>query len=174
MTQVRVIKLGTKCRDTATELSGTLTHWVINQAGHVMYFFQPRGLDDAGQPVKKIFLPADRLKTKEGDFETVDVPTEILGSDVEDSASGFKGKAVELIMHINGCFHIGIQPTGKSQKTNEAIDRYDFDLRQCIGEKIPRLTSEEKKKSTVQNPSPTLGISTRDRAIQTNKTTRMH
>ncbi len=153
--KIRTLKLGTQCKDKATGLTGTLTHWIINEEGMVVYLFQPRHLDLDGQPVKKICLEATRLKVKDDDFENVWIPFEILGTPVTDMASGFAGTAVEFVRHINGCFHVMIQPKGLSKKTNEPIKSAEFDLRQCTGPMIVKLSEEELVESRAATPSPT-------------------
>lgn len=153
--KIRVLKLGTVCLDTATGLTGTLTHWYINMAKNVEYLLQPRELNpDDGQPVKKLMIEVERLKVTENDFEEVEIPFEILGSIVTSKSSGFTGTATCFVRHINGCFHINIQPKGLLPKTNGPIKPGEFDLRDCEGEKISVLTAEEKKKSEMDNPSP--------------------
>lgn len=154
MKKVRVLILGTECRDKATGLDGTVTHWVMNMSTRVEYIFQPRGLDDEGAPIKKLFLCVERLEVKKNDYETVEVPFEILGSQVTDKASTFTGMATQFIRHINGCFHVEIQPQGMQSKKNTPFQSRDFDLRGCVGEKIPVLTALQKSTSQERNPSP--------------------
>ncbi len=153
--QIRVLKLGTVCRDKATKLEGTLTHWSITMGKTIGYLFQPKGLDENSQPVQKLCLEKERLNFKDIDFEAVEVPFEILGTTVTSKSSGFNGMAVEFIRHINGCFHVVIQPEGISPKTKIAIKKCDFDLRDCAGEKITELSERELAKSKQVSPSPT-------------------
>ena len=157
MKKIKVIKLGTFCKDKATELLGMLTHWLYDMEGRVSYFFQPRGLDEEGQPVNKLYLEASRLDVKPEDFEEVEVPVEILGTHVTEEGSGFNGMGVAFIRHINGCFHIYIQPKGVNAKNNSPIKKNDFDLRSCSGEMITKLSEEELKKSKITTPSPADG-----------------
>lgn len=154
MSKIKVLKLGTVCVDKATELKGTLTHWVLDMGYKVSYIFQPKGLDENGQPVPKLFLETPRLKVAEEDFEMIDVPFEVLGTIVTDRASGFKGMAVEFVRHVNGCFHVVIQPRGFSEKTRTAIQKCEFDLRQCTGPKIIELSQKELEDSKKACPSP--------------------
>jgi hypothetical protein len=151
---VQVLTLGTECRDKATEITGTVTHWVMNMGGRVEYLFQPRGLDEEGAPLKKLYLCRERLEVSEGNFEMVEVPFEILGSQVTDKASGFTGMATQFIRHINGCFHVEIQPKGMLPKKGTVTQSRDFDLRACVGEKIAVLTDEERSASHRERPSP--------------------
>lgn len=158
MKKIRVLKLGTVCHDKATKLLGTVTHWIYNMGGHVSYFFQPRGIDDQGQPVDKIMLEEARLEISgESDFEEVEVPSEVLGSQITDKASGFTGMAVAFVRHINGCFHVFIQPSGVTGKTNSPIRKHDFDLRSCEGEMIKQMHEAELAKSRQSHPSPING-----------------
>jgi hypothetical protein len=154
MKKVKVIKLGTFCTDKATELSGMLTHWFYDMEGNINYLFQPKGLDEEGQPVNKLILESKRLNVQESDFEQVEVPVEILGSQVTDKASGFTGMAIEFVRYLNGCFHVFIQPKGLNPKSNSPIKKCEFDLRSCEGEKIPTLSPEELKESKKKKPSP--------------------
>lgn len=149
-----VIKLGTECQDKATELKGTLTHWMVTMSGHVHYFFQPKGLDDQGQPLRRLYLEKERLDVKDKDFEEVEVPMEILGTIITDKASGFTGMATSFVRHINGCFHAYIQPKGMNRKTNSPIEACDFDLRSCTGKMIEKMSKEDLKKSKEDKPSP--------------------
>jgi len=157
--KIRVLKLGIACTDKATELKGTLTHWVINMEGFVNYLFQPRGLNEEGQPMDPIYLSVKRLdEVREDDFETVEVPFEIIGTKVTDKASGFTGMAVEFVRYINGCFHVSIQPKGINSETKIPIQKRDFDLRSCTGKKIVELSKPKLAKSKKRAPSPTGNI----------------
>ncbi len=164
MKKIKVIKLRTTCVDKATELEGTLTHWMYNIGGSVDYLFQPKKLDEEGQPVKKLYLETERLNVKPEDFEEVEVPVEILGTQVTDNASGFTGMAISFIRHVNGCFHVFIQPKGLNKKNNAPILRNDFDLRGCSGEMISKLSEAELKKSEAEAPSPEAVIFEREPA----------
>jgi hypothetical protein len=152
---LKVIKLGTLTTDRATALEGTVTHWICNMEKRIDYLFQPRGLDKEGQPVKKIHLEAARLNVKESDYEKVEIPFEVLGSVVANNASGFSGMAVEFVKHLSGCLHVIIQPSGTLSNSACPIRACEFDLRECTGDMIPKLTEQERKVTEVQNPSPT-------------------
>jgi hypothetical protein len=73
---------------------------------------------------------------------------------VTDRASGFKGKAVHLTLHINGCIHALVQPKGPIPKTGDMIEAADFDIRRLSGKNVPKLTEPEMKKSVKKHPSP--------------------
>lgn len=155
--KLEVIKLGTQCRDKASGLKGTVTHWMCNMGLEISYFFQPKGLDGKGQPLKRFLVCYERLDVKSSDFEEVEVPTEILGTQVTDKSSGFSGMAVDFIRHLNGCFHVFIQPRGLIKGDGSPVEVMDFDLRGCTGKMIQQLSEEEKKESQRKNPSPTGG-----------------
>ncbi len=150
-----VVELGTECQDQATRLRGTLTHWSVDMSGSVMYLFQPLGLDEDGQPVQKLFLCRERLAGVDGKFEHIKVPFEILGTQITNKPSGFTGMAIEFVRHINGCFHVVIQPAGRLSRKKTPIKCRDFDLRECTGEKIVQLNEEKLKQSKAEHPSPT-------------------
>ena len=155
MTTLKLLKLGTRLNDRATLLTGTLTHWVIDMGQRVDYIFQPTGLNpENGSPLKHLSLEIERLEYSEENLEEVEIPFEILGSIVTDKASGFTGMAVGFVRHINGCFHVIIQPQGVLAKTNAPVCKSEFDLRQCEGEMITEMTDAELKKSKADKPSP--------------------
>jgi hypothetical protein len=152
--QIRALKLGTECQDRASGLTGTLTHWMMDMGQRIEYVFQPKGLNEEGQPLKRIALCAERLMVTESDFEPVQVPFEVLGTEATDKASGFTGMAVAFVRHINGCFHIEIQPQGMLAGKNIPIRSNEFDIRGCVGPMIPVLTVEQQDQSQRQAPSP--------------------
>lgn len=154
MKSMRVLKLGTVCQDRATGLEGTLTHWIVDMDERTSYIFQPKGLDEKGQPVASLLLVKARLEVCDNDFEMVDVPFEILGTQVTDKASGFTGMATRFIRHINGCFHVFIQPKGLVEQTKSPVAENDFDLRGCEGEQIRKLSEPELTASRDSTPSP--------------------
>jgi len=162
----RVLQLGTKFRDKATEQEGTITHWLCDMGGRIFYLFQPNGLNEEGQPLQKIYLCEERLNVSDSNFEVVDIPFEILGTTVTDKASGFTGMAIEFVRHINGCFHIVIQPAGRLLEKNTPIKANDFDLRGCTGEKILQLTEKEHRDSLVEKPSPAEGSFAREITVK--------
>lgn len=157
MKKFRTLRLDSNTRflDKATRLSGTLTHWLCDMDHAFEYIFQPKGLNEDGQPLPYIQLELSRLEVSEDMFEEVDIPVEILGTQITDNPSGFTGMAVEFVRHVNGCFHVVIQPAGILEKTKMPVKKRDFDLRQCSGEMITKMTAEELKASKKDKPSPT-------------------
>ncbi len=151
---IPILQLGKTYTDRATAIEGTLTHWFIDMDHHVTYLLQPNGLDSEGQPIRKILLGVSRLTHSAEDFEEVDVPTNILGTEVKHKLTTFTGMAIELAQHINGCFHVFIQPKGLVTSSGQPHKSSDFDLRECVGEQIPVLSQEEVKASHTATPSP--------------------
>lgn len=151
-----MIKLGSMCTDIATGIEGMVTHLQIDMNMSEYYQFQPRGLNPkSGQPVDRMWLVEERI---EGgmlltEADEPDLPTHVLGTIVEDEASGFKGMAVSLVYHINGCVHFNVQPKGL-QDTGAPIETCNFDIRRLKGEAIKPMTSEEQKQDEVKCPSP--------------------
>lgn len=161
MPNFRVLRMGTSALDRATGLVGQITHWMMGMSENITYFLQPNGLDSEGQPVARLYMPVERLEVGEDDFENIEIPSNILGTNVKDDASGFSGMAIHLIRHRNGCFHVNIQPKGVVEKTGKPIEAHEFDIRGCSGEQIPVLTPPEKAQSEQRQPSPMPGSSPR-------------
>jgi len=152
---MKLLKLGTIVRDMATRLYGMLTHVQIAKDGSEFYNFQPKGLNlEDGTPVKGIWVTHDRIC--DGKRVDVDMPMELLGTVVEDLASGYKGTVTSLTLHIDGCIHALVQASGRSKKTGNAVESCDFDIRRLKGKKVPVFTEPELKKSILDRPSPIL------------------
>lgn len=149
-----IIKLGSVVRDRATGLSGMFTHLQVELDGREFYNFQPKGLNpEDGQPVKRAWLVPERVK---GAIKhvSVDLPLEVLGSQVEDEASGFAGMVTALTLHISGCVHVHVQPKGILPKTGATIEPHDFDIRRLKGSAIKAMTEAERDASQAARPSP--------------------
>lgn len=119
----------------------------------VWYSFQPARLNPKdGTPAKRTWLTEDRI---EGGIKVpVNLPLEVLGTEAEDTITGFSGTVTSIIMHHSGCLHLELQPKGANTETGEMRPAYDFDIRLLKGKAIPKLTEVEKKKSQQEKPSP--------------------
>jgi hypothetical protein len=149
-----MIKLGSQVTDSATGIEGMVTHLQIEMNMSEYYQFQPKGLNPkSGQPVDRMWLVEERLIGGEV-VEDQELPTHVLGTIVEDEASGFTGMAVSLVFHINGCAHFNVQASGL-QDTGAPIETCNFDIRRLKGEAIKLMTVEELKVDEKKNPSPT-------------------
>ena len=149
-----MLKLNTPVRDSVTGLKGRLTHMMVSLGGNTGYLFQPTALNvETGHPVEAIYVTLQRIEkgVLDVDFE---IPFEILGTKVEDEASGFKGTVTSLIIHTNKCVHAAVQAPGTNPKTGAAYDPVDFDIRRLKGKAIPVLDEEELKESEKERPSP--------------------
>lgn len=151
---MKIIPLGTIVMDSATGRKGMLTHLQVEQDGRQHYYaFQPNGLHaETGQPIISIWLLADRVSYR-GAWEDVDLPLSALGSKATDEASGFTGTIISLTLHLSGCVHVMIQPTGKLN-TGDIIAAADFDIRRLSGKAIAALSKEQRSSSEKATPSP--------------------
>lgn len=148
-----LFELGVMMEDRATGLKGMLTHYELQTGGNEHYNFQPRGLNpETGTPVDAKWITEDRVKGCPR--VACDLPQEVLETAVTDRASGFKGIATGLVLHINGCIHVLIQAKGLLKKTGAMIEQQDLDIRRLSGSKIPALTKKVKKASEKKHPSP--------------------
>jgi hypothetical protein len=109
-TQNIMIKLGSKVTDIATGLKGMVTNLQIEMDGQRFVRFQPRSLNpETGEPVKGMWVVEARLKGGEI-VEEPELPRGVLGTEVEDEATGFCGIATSICLHISGCVHVSVQP----------------------------------------------------------------
>ena len=151
--KITVLKLGTSCVDRATGLTGTLTHWIMGMDSRLYYVFQPKGLNEEGQPIKKMYVCEQRLNVKPGDYEGREVPFNILGSQVKNAASGFEGMAITFILHNTGCFHVEVQPKGTLPRSGPIMS-HEFALTELTGKQIPVQTKQQRAQTIADTPSP--------------------
>lgn len=119
----------------------------------IHYLFHPRGLSpEDGLPLKGLWINETRIKG--GEMVDVDLPEKMLGTEVEDKASGFKGIVVGLIYHINGCCHATVQSKGVVKSTGQPIAPIDFDIRQLKGKAVPQIPEKKIEESKKERPSP--------------------
>ena len=150
--KIKVLELGTMVSD-ITNTNGMLTHLNIAMDETKDYYYQPRGLNPkTGAPVERIWLKEQRING--GKFIEIDAPLEILGSKAEDIATGFKGKIVALIYHLDGCLHVEIKPEGVLEETGATIATNEFDIRRVKGDKIKPFGAKKLKESIKDTPSP--------------------
>jgi hypothetical protein len=129
------------------------THLSIEMNGNRYYNFQPRGLDTkTKQPLSTMWVVEERLKNG-NQVPDEKWPLEVLGTEVEDKASGFKGMAVSMCVHINGCVHFNVQPQGL-QESGSPVETANFDYRRLKGVAIKEMNSNELKLSKKTKPSP--------------------
>ncbi|MEY2512023.1 MAG: hypothetical protein QOE26_2786 [Verrucomicrobiota bacterium] len=149
-----MIKLGSIVKDTASGLTGMLTHLQVEMNGNRYMLFQPHGLNpQTGQPVKVMWGVETRFQGGER-VEEPKLPLEVLGTEVEDLASGFKGIATGCCLHITGCVHITVQPQGKLTETGGAVDPVEFDMRRLAGPAIKAMSEKARERDQQRKPSP--------------------
>jgi len=154
--KIKILKLGTIVKDSATGVEGMLTIVATDMDGSHLYMFQPRGLNPkTGAPVDRMVIATARIVG--GEEIEVDLPVEILGTIAEDLATGFTGMIIQLDYHINGCIHVDIKPVGVIAETGTTIESQSFDLRRIKGDKIKPLAEEALEESKKKTPSPELG-----------------
>jgi len=149
-----MIKLGSVVTESATGLTGMVTHLQIEMDRQRYVLFQPRGLNpETGKPVNSMWVVESRLSGGQMIPEP-DLPVGVLGTDVEDSASGFAGVATSIVLHISGCVHVCVQPKGKLEKTGAAVEAHDFDIRRLTGPAIKVMSDSEREVDQREKPSP--------------------
>lgn len=150
-----MIPLGTFATDTATGLRGMLVNAQIEMDLALSYLLQPTGLDEDGQPFERIWLVRNRLAECAAIDQPfpIDLPVEVLGTVVEDKATGYKGMAVAVIIHISGCVHVNIQAKGR-RKNGQAIKLLNADFRRLVGPAVPVLSESDRLAAQQKTPSP--------------------
>lgn len=151
--ELQLFELGTMVIDKVTKTKGMLTMFEIDMSSNQLYLFQPSMLNpETQQPVETLWIDEKRIQG--GRKKTMKLPMEVLGTLVEDKATTFKGTAVNLLLHLNGCIHVVVKPEGKIKKTNESIASNNFDLRRLKGNAIRELSKKELEKSKKKEPGP--------------------
>lgn len=149
-----MLKLGTFVKDKASKQEGMLTVYMTDESHNAFYCFQPKGLNpETMVPLDTIWLDPKRILDGQEDNH-VELPLNLLGTEVEDIATGFKGTAISLFYYQNGCTHFEVKPTGVIEKTGETIKAKEFDMRRLRGEAITALSAEELQQSKLDKPSP--------------------
>jgi hypothetical protein len=147
-----ILKLGVTVKDSATKTEGMLTHFLYSPNSQC-YIYQPKLVNpETGLPASSIVIDAARVEN--GKLDDVDLPLEIINTEVKDKATGIEGKAIGLVYHINGCVHIEFQPKGRVEKTGAPIKTLELDIRRLEGKAIPKMTDAELKADQKKNPSP--------------------
>ena len=84
-----ILKLGQMVTDNVTGIKGMLTMYSEDMDNNVLYLFQPSKLNpETKEPVDRYWLSKSRVDAE--DYK-VELPLHILGTVVEDKATGFKG-----------------------------------------------------------------------------------
>jgi hypothetical protein len=148
-----MLKLGTIVTDSVTNRKGMLTIYNVDMAHNELYVFQPSGLNPkTKKPLETSWINPARIV---GGIEVVsDLPLEVLGTKVEDKATGFKGTVTAIDRHINGCVHLDIKSPEIIEETGESVDLINLDIRRLRGEAIVELDGDILEQNRKDNPSP--------------------
>jgi hypothetical protein len=150
---MNIKKLGVTVTDNASSIKGILTIFSLDMGGGKLYGFQPAGLNPSTkEPISQFWLSENRISDSE--MVDIDIPVHVLGSQVEDSTTKFKGMAIQLYYHLNGCVHIEVKPKGIIKETGESIKAVEFDIRRLKGIMIKKLSEKELVVSRKEKPSP--------------------
>jgi hypothetical protein len=150
---MKALKLGTTVKDTATGLKGMLTLLQLRQDFSQYYNFQPQGLNpEDGQPVDTYWIEPQRVV--DGIAVDIDLPEEVMATEVRDTATGFHGKVISMTHFLSGCTHIEIQPEGRNKKTGNPFKSLGLDIMRCEGKAIKKLSVHEKEEHKKEKPSP--------------------
>lgn len=140
--------------DRATGIVGMLTHMQVEMDGSRFYRFQPKGLSpENGEPIKGCWIVPSRIDGGELVPEP-EMPLQLLGTEAEDRATGFKGVVTSVTLHLSGCCHATLQPKGKLEKTGAPIEPHDFDVRRLSSPLLEPMTEAAITKDQKEKPSP--------------------
>lgn len=153
MENQKILNLGKIITDRVVGLKGMLTVLSIDMNQNIHYLFQPAGLNPKTQEPLDVYWITEK-RVVGATMETVALPLNILDTEVEDKATGFKGTAITLYYYLNGCVHIDVKPKGIIKSTGESIKVREFDIRRLKGKMIKELSEKELKSSKKENPSP--------------------
>lgn len=150
---MKLLTLGEKVYDKATDQNGILTLCLINMDHKIQYAFQPARLNETtGKPVKTYWVSKAQI---EGYTETeTELPLNVLGTSVRDKATGYEGTATEMMIHINGCVHFYVQSPKIMAESGETAEAIELDIRRLEGPEIQVMTKEELQESHKTKPSP--------------------
>jgi hypothetical protein len=153
MSKLKILKLGTIVLDSVTGLKGMLTHFNTDMSHNQNYLFQPQKLNpETGQPVDTYWLNSERIPL--ATEVEAELPLNLIGTEAEDTASGYKGTVIGLCLHLNGCVHAELKAKGVTKKNNEPIKAIDVDIRRLKGKAIEPMTEKAFEKSKKDKPSP--------------------
>lgn len=151
--KINLLQLGVPTTCTSVGMEGMLTHAHIDTDQHVQYLFQPRGTEtETGMPHKLVRVTPGMLENPPQLIEH-DLPLEVLGTPVTDTATAVTGMCVGLMVHQGGCCHAQIQPAGLNGK-GKVQGPLDANILQCQSDLIPVKTADEKAADQLEKPSP--------------------
>lgn len=153
MKRIELFELNQECKDKDTGNKITLTHAIIGEQGVVYYRAQPKGEDPKAKgPVDSYILFPDRIKDAKSK-DHINLPVEILHTEVQDVASGVKGMATQFVLHMGNCLHVVMIPKGKTD-TGATPTGFEVDIRRVKSPLLKPMTREEVRSSQAKTPSP--------------------
>ena len=150
---MQILELGTIITDKVTSLKGMLTILAVDMDKNIMYLFQPAGLDKKTQEPLDAFWVTE-LRIVGSKKISVELPLEVLNTQVEDKATGYNGTAIQIFYYLNGCVHFEVKPKGVIKESGASIKAREFDIRRLKGKMIKELTKKEMVESKKDKPSP--------------------
>ncbi len=152
------IKLGNIVRDSATGFEGIANIKVEMIDGSTQYALQPRvKVDDKGEGEMKMpegYLIDVQLLEYVGEGVAGKLKPHpqtpfILGEEVKDTVTGFKGIVIDRVFHLNGCVHLTVVP--QVGKDGAAARGSNFDWKRL--KRIGKGVSESIKAKAVEPES---------------------
>lgn len=150
--KIELFELESLITEKHSKLEGMLTHAWILPDDSIRYIFQPRGENpEEGGPVKGMLLDPTQVP-EDTPKKGYEVPKELLNRVCVDRGSGIKGTVTILDLHLDGCVHAAIQPSGTVAKTGDPHNQHHFDLRRLDYEDGSRVIPKEERKEVAEKP----------------------
>lgn len=147
-----MIKLGTSVTDKITGVKGTAYCRTVYLYDCARVGVQPAAMDDTTKVPDRVYV--DELNLIEDDGTPPEKPS-ILGQQVTDSISGYKGTAVCYTEYIHAVPRVGIQKKGLT-KEGKPFDALDVDFPQLKEYEKYKTPALEKKKGGPGDVAPRL------------------
>ncbi len=142
LTAVTIFKPYVWMKETTTGIKGQLLHALVCRDNIITYMFQPVGLHPKWKVPNDPYAIFTTRIPKDMETETVELPMELLGQEVEDSITGFKGIASAFIIHPDRCVHVSVVPKGVNPETNNKWQEDEFDIRRLKGRAMDKLLKD--------------------------------
>ena len=148
-----MIKLNSMVTDAATGMKGIVDILHLEMDRSETYRFQPAAINPKTKtPVDAVWMCEARFKGCEM-VPMPNLPLEVLGTQVEDIGTGFRGTAISLALHSTGCVHFNVQAKGTTEEGN-AIPVQNFSILRLKGPAIKKLSEPEAADERTKRPSP--------------------
>lgn len=132
--------LGYRFKDLITGYIGIANLWAESFTGSIQYGIQ-QPLDKDGKYPESYMFDFMQLEVVDEGVSSVWVEPKldeiILGSEVKDKFSGYKGIAQARIVHLNGCIYIRV--VGEVNKTKDDITRQVIEVQRLEVTKLAKI-----------------------------------